>query len=132
MTKTKKYYESLDKRTKEYKEWIADQPIIELVTEHNKAVETKELQEFTDDFIAEISEGFDRHLEDSGVMEEPTQHELREKHEANPTIETVKYNFSKQQVDLLNSFGEGQELEQIMAKYSSGHKNSLLNLFSKL
>ena len=61
MIKDKEYYEALDKRTKEFKEWRALQDI--------EPHTTAELQEFTNEFI--------------------TQAELNKKHEENPTIETV-------------------------------------------
>ena len=63
MEKNREYYEALDKRTNEFKEWKKSQTI-----EPNS---TADLQNFTDEFIAKA-----------------TQEKLNEKHAANPTVET--------------------------------------------
>ena len=63
MEKNREYYEALDKRTNEFKDWKKSQTI-----EPNS---TADLQNFADEFIAKA-----------------TQEKLNEKHAANPTVET--------------------------------------------
>ena len=64
MLKNKEYYEALDKRTNEFKDWKKTQDI--------QANETADLQEFAD-----------------GSVEGITQEDLEAKHEASPTITTA-------------------------------------------
>jgi PHD/YefM family antitoxin component YafN of YafNO toxin-antitoxin module len=64
MEKNKEYYEALDKRTNEFKDWKKSQSI-----EPNETVDTTDKWE--------------------GIANEVTQANLQSKHEANPTIETT-------------------------------------------
>ncbi len=66
MEKNKEYYELLDKRTKEFKEWKLDQEGLE-----PHVPTTKELQQHADEFIENV-----------------TQEKLEAKHAENPTAET--------------------------------------------
>ena len=64
MEKNKEYYEALDKRTNEFKEWKKSQSI-----EPNETVEATDKWE--------------------GIAKEVTQANLQAKHEANPTIDST-------------------------------------------
>jgi len=46
----------------------------------------------------------------------------------NDKIAPDKFNFSKKQLELLQSFDQGKPLEKVMERYSSAHKNSLLKI----